>query len=93
MICDNSAASQRSRLLNHLRSIGPVTTLQCRHQLDIMHPAARCQELRQAGHAIDTLWVNDVTPEGHSHLVAKYVLMAGKQLNLFDRQESWGGDQ
>lgn len=50
------AASQRQRLLAWLQA-SPLTTLQARQQLDIMHPAARVQELRERGHNIVLNWV------------------------------------
>ncbi len=81
---DNSTASQRSRILRHLQGIGPITTLQARHLLDIMHPAQRCLELKKAGHRIVCIWTNDVTPEGYSHRVGKYILLPRKQLTLDD---------
>lgn len=81
---DNSAASQRSRLLKHLQEIGPVTTLQCRHLLDCMHPGMRICELRKSGHPIETVWVDDLTPEGNSHRVARYILRKTRQLSLLD---------
>jgi hypothetical protein len=57
---DNSAQSQRHRFLNALRK-GPVTTLGARRMLDVMHPAARAQELREDGHDIITVWTHDFT--------------------------------
>ena len=67
------ASMQCARLLSALR-IGPITTLEARRTLDVMHPAARVQELREAGHDIVTVWTHDFTSEGHSHRVAKYLL-------------------
>lgn len=81
---DNSAASQRSRILRHLQEIGPITTLQARHRLDICHPGMRVCELRKSGFPIETIWVNDLTPEGNCHRVARYVLLKRAQLTLFD---------
>lgn len=80
----NSASSQRARILNYLRTKGSMTTLQARHYLDVMHPAARCQELRHKGHPIETTWIDDVTPEGNLHRVGKYILAKSPQLSLFD---------
>ena len=73
---DNSTQSQRNRLLDALKK-GPVTTLSARQTLDVMHPAARAQELRERGHSIITVWSHDFTSEGNRHRVAKYVLMPG----------------
>lgn len=91
---DNSAASQRSRILRHLREVGPITTLQARHRLDICHPGMRVCELRKSGIPIETNWTDDLTPEGHSHRVAKYVLRKPRQLSLLNfknRPERQGG--
>ena len=69
---DNSASAQRSRLLAALIK-GPVSTLAARKFHDILHPAARVQELRNRGHLIDTVWTDDVTAEGNVHRVALYL--------------------
>ena len=69
---DNSASAQRSRLLAALIK-GPVSTLDARKFHDILHPAARVQELRNRGHLIDTVWTDDVTAEGNVHRVALYL--------------------
>ncbi len=82
----NSSASQRNRILHHLQNTGPLTTLECRHKLDCMHPGMRICELRKSGYLIVTVWVSDVTPEGYVHQVGKYILVGKKQLSLFDRQ-------
>lgn len=70
-----SAAHQRQRLLVWLLS-APVTTLDARQKLDIMHPAARVQELRGQGHNIITYWQTVDTGKA-KHRVAKYVLLSG----------------
>jgi hypothetical protein len=69
---DNSASAQRSRLLAALIK-GPVSTLKARREYDILHPAARVQELRDRGHLIDTVRIDDVTAEGNVHRVALYL--------------------
>ena len=71
----NSVADQRARLLAALR-IGPISTLDARSRLDVLHPAARIQELREAGHQIVTEWYCQETFVGCPHRVAKYVLLA-----------------
>lgn len=81
---DNSAESQRARILKYLREIGTLTTLQCRHLLDVMHPSQRCLELRRSGHRIVCTWTRDTTPEGFQHRVGKYQLLPGGQMNLID---------
>ncbi len=68
-----SAAQQRARLEIYLRRHGSVSTLEARRELDIMHPAGRVLELRQAGCKIRTAWVNTTTNGGRRHRVARYV--------------------
>ena len=70
----NGAAAQRARLLKALRR-GPVTTLQARGRLDVMHPGGRIMELRRMGHEILTLRTRETTPGGQQHVVARYVLV------------------
>lgn len=74
---DNSAESQRQRILNHLRANGSLTTIEGRSRLDCMHPAQRVLELRRLGHPIITVWTDDFTPEGKIHRVGKYILLSG----------------
>ena len=76
---DNSAANQRQRILEFLRSGDSLTTLQARHDLDIMHPGMRVCELRKSGDPIETHWVEDLTPEGGIHRVARYILASEAQ--------------
>ena len=73
----NSAKAQRQRLLATLRSHGTLTTLQARHNLDILHPAARVMELRADGHRIATIWKHDATGQTSRHRVANYVYEGG----------------
>jgi hypothetical protein len=74
---DNSASAQRSRMLAALHK-GPVSTLDARKFYDILHPAARVQELRGSGHLIDTVWIDDITSEGFPHRVAQYLYRGEK---------------
>jgi hypothetical protein len=67
----NNAQTQRAILLNHLQEFGRINTVDARQKLDIMHPAARIQELRENGN-------NIVTYKRHvdNHKkVAEYVLL------------------
>lgn len=66
--------SQRERLLTWLTT-STLTTLQARQELDILHPAARIQELREAGHKIVTHWTEESTGKA-KHRVACYALLA-----------------
>ena len=76
-----NAADQRQCLLLALREAGNsgINTIQARHELDIMMPAARVHELRHdEGYNIQTIWTIEQTPAGNTHRVARYVLMSGK---------------
>jgi hypothetical protein len=70
----NAACEQRKRLLERLRH-GTVSTLEARRELDIMHPAARVMELRNAGYQIDRLTVDEPSDCGRLHKVARYLLV------------------
>ncbi|MCA8094419.1 helix-turn-helix domain-containing protein [Burkholderia anthina] len=71
----NDAAAQRNRVLEFLRHSGSLSTIDARHLIDVMHPAARIMELRRAGYPIQTIWTHATTPEGGTHRVARYYLM------------------
>lgn len=77
---NNSAKAQRQRILEGLRQAGSqgLTTLQIREELDAMHAGGRVMELRRQGHDIRTIWTIDTNAQGHSHRVARYVLMQEK---------------
>jgi len=69
-----NSQSQRARLIAHLRQHGRITTLEARANLDVLHPAARIQELREAGENIITY--RRLADSGlGTHKVAEYVLM------------------
>lgn len=70
---NNSIEAQRGRLLATLKQ-RPLTTLQARSELNVMHPAGRVMELRASGYEIQMDWVMDCTPEGRWHRVGKYTL-------------------
>jgi hypothetical protein len=70
---DNSAHSQRMRLLKKLRE-SSITTIEARRDLDILMPAARVCELRAIGHDIATVWTQGTTDCGRKHRIARYVL-------------------
>jgi hypothetical protein len=71
----NKTESQWQRILDRLRT-GPLTTLEARTELDVMHPSARCLELRKLGHNIQTHWETVDTGKA-KHRVARYVLLSG----------------
>jgi hypothetical protein len=62
-------------MLERLRE-RPVSTIEARRELDIMHPAGRVLELRKDGHQIRTISVNEHTECGKKHKVARYVLIS-----------------
>jgi len=67
---------QRERILAWLKT-APLTTLQARKELDVLHPAARVMELRIRGHNIVTHWTISDTGKA-KHRIASYVLLAVK---------------
>lgn len=76
---NHSAADQRTRILNYLQKHGSATTIELRHNLDIMQPAARIFELKHHfGHNIVTTLTEAENPEGGTQKVARYTLKAGK---------------
>jgi hypothetical protein len=69
-----STESQMIRLLALLR-IGPQTTYSLRKH-GIAHPAGRIENLRAAGHLINTERVTAIDSDGYTHIgVAKYSLI------------------
>ncbi len=74
---DLSSEAQCVRLLNRLKK-GACTTVQLRHEEDIVAPAARVHRLRhELGLNVKTFYVTDSNPGGGRHRFAKYVLMPG----------------
>jgi hypothetical protein len=72
---DNSTDSQQQRILHFLQKVGPMTTLQARASLNVLHPGGRVLELRKKGHRIITHWCTDYI-ENFPHRVARYVLIS-----------------
>ncbi|OIQ80991.1 hypothetical protein GALL_372520 [mine drainage metagenome] len=70
----NAAAAQRARILAHLQRGQPLTTIQARRDLDVLHPGARLMELRRAGWPIVMTWVREATDAGRLHRVGRYWL-------------------
>jgi hypothetical protein len=69
-----NTVSQRQRIYQWLLAHKSLTTIQARQSLDVLHPAARVQELRAQGHKITTH--RTVEDTGHAkHKVACYVLL------------------
>lgn len=76
---NQSASHQRQRILTYLQAQGSATTIQLRHELDVLAPAPRIFELRHNHNAnIVTSWDEAENPEGGTHRVARYTLKAGK---------------
>jgi hypothetical protein len=65
---------QRRRLLAALEA-GPVSTLEARERLNVMHPGGRVMELRALGYRIVTAWSFEADAWGRPHRVGRYVLM------------------
>jgi len=69
-----SREQQRRRLLAALEA-GPVSTLEARERLNVMHPGGRVLELRALGYRIVTAWSFEPDAWGRPHRVGRYVLM------------------
>ena len=71
---DTSTNNQHQIILSALRK-RPQSTIELRHVYGIMMPAARIKELRDMDYQIDTVRVDEYTPDNiKHHAVAKYVL-------------------
>jgi hypothetical protein len=66
---------QRERMLLALRTVGPVTSHEARHYLDIIHPAGRVMALRDDGHDILTRWVIQLSACGKPHRIGEWSLI------------------
>jgi hypothetical protein len=72
-IGDNAKAKQRALILNALRA-GPLSTLEARELLGVLHAPGRICELRKAGFAIRTDTNTKFDAEGRPHRCGVYVL-------------------
>ena len=71
---NTSTEAQRARLLAWLKQ-GPIDTITARDELNIMMPAARIKELREAGYPIKTQRITLTDAQGRTHRgVALYYL-------------------
>jgi hypothetical protein len=78
MMSEHSTKAQCERLLQRLQE-KPCTTVEARHELDILGVAPRIYELRHHyGYNIQTHWVDGKNPGGGQHRIAEYVLMEGR---------------
>jgi hypothetical protein len=72
---DNSSNNQCLKILDWLFEKGNITTTEARKHLDIMSPAARVLQLKQAGYLIITVKDTWASEHGIKHKgVARYVL-------------------
>ena len=72
---DNSASTQRARVIQGLRT-GPKTTIELRRDWGIMQPAPRVFELKARGYIIVTTPISAHTDDGALHRgVARYLLL------------------
>jgi hypothetical protein len=71
---DNSANNQCLKILDWLLEKNSITTSEAREHLDVMSPAARILQLKQAGYLIVTIWETWVSEYGIKHRIARYVL-------------------
>lgn len=65
-INDTSTSAQRALLLERLR-LNSVDTFTARRDLNLMMPAARIKELRDAGHNIKTQRITETDLHGQRH--------------------------
>jgi hypothetical protein len=74
----NESSAQRLRLLKRLQE-RPCSTIDARHELDILAVAPRIYELRHwYGYNILTFYTTADNPGGCTHKVANYVLLPGQ---------------
>lgn len=69
--------TQRLRLQRAFERFPHISTAEARAGLDILHPAARVQELREEGYEIETLWTVVESEGGSRHRVANYLWKRG----------------
>jgi hypothetical protein len=72
---DNSAATQRARVISALRT-GPKTTLELRADCGVLMPATRVFELNERGWTISKISVKATTADGVEHSgIARYFIV------------------
>ena len=74
--------TQCEKLLNHLRTKGPITTREAIRQYGILRPAARIKDLRDQGHGIHTEMVEVSAADGSTAEVARYSLTGQQRLSM-----------
>jgi hypothetical protein len=83
----NDADTQCIRLMEALKTLDGVSTIEAVRYLDILHPPARKLNLIQAGNVIKLIWVNELSSCGEMHRVGKYFYMGKTSYPLFDGWE------
>ena len=68
--------TQRPRILNHLATVGPLTSLDAMALHGVARLAARIEELRKEGHDIETTMVEVKDRHSSARRVARYVLLS-----------------
>ena len=66
--------SQNERILDHLRNVGTILPMTAWNDLGIYRLASRINDLRKAGHKINTKKVEVVNLWGESTYIAEYSL-------------------
>jgi hypothetical protein len=66
--------SQNDRILDHLKTVGPIRPMAAWSELGIYRLASRINDLRKAGHKINTKKVEVVNRWGESSYIAEYSL-------------------
>jgi hypothetical protein len=69
-------AKQRALILNALRT-GPLSTLEARERLGVLHAPGRVLELRKGGYRIETQTSTRLDADGRPHRCGVYVLHGG----------------
>ncbi|MFV8511327.1 helix-turn-helix domain-containing protein [Ralstonia pseudosolanacearum] len=70
----NHHTTQTTRLALALKTLGSVSTYECRRFLDIYYPPARKFDLLQQGYRIETHWQFIESDCGQIHRVGLYIL-------------------
>ena len=74
---DQSANTQRRKVLTALQTLGHVTTFEAMRHLDVYDVRPRVLELRRQGHEIVTSWRYLPTESGRLHRIGVYSLKRG----------------
>lgn len=79
-VYDNSASTQRKRILSYLKKNHRISTIEAREKLGILHPCGRIKELRAQGYWIETHWTNELDSNGVVHRVGLYIYRGRKEV-------------